>query len=101
LVSVVVVAVALVHAQPFVAAVMLSVLARITPSSVGHCPLLARVLLFGSSVKTPWQLLRGVVQESAEAPGRMAAAFSVRGRVGNPTRGRWGDRAVGLARHNV
>jgi hypothetical protein len=33
------------------------------------------VLLFGLSVKTPWQFLRGAVQGSAEAPGHLAAAF--------------------------
>ena len=33
------------------------------------------VLLFGLSVKTPWQFLRGVVQGSAWAPGRFAATF--------------------------
>ena len=36
------------------------------------------MLLFGLSVKTPWQLLRGVVQGSGEAPGRFAAGFSPR-----------------------
>ena len=27
-------------------------------------------------MKTPWQLLRGVIQGGTEAPGRVAAAFS-------------------------
>ena len=64
-----------VHARPPVVAIPLAVFARITPSSVRHRPLLAWVLLFGLSVKTPWQLLREVIQGSAEAPGRFAAAF--------------------------
>jgi hypothetical protein len=34
------------------------------------------VLPFGLSVKTPWQFLRGVIQGSAWAPERVAAAFS-------------------------
>ena len=42
-----------VHARALVAALPLAVVARITPSSVRHRPLLAWVLLFGLSVKTP------------------------------------------------
>ena len=60
-----------VHARPFVAGIPRVVFARITPSSIRHRSLLAWVLLFGLSVKTPWQLLRGVVQGGAEAPGRV------------------------------
>jgi hypothetical protein len=81
---IVVVPVALiVHAGPAGVAISLAVFARITPSSVRHRPLLAWVLLFGLSVKTPWQLLRGAVQGSAWAPGRFAAAFSAWS-CGNP-----------------
>jgi hypothetical protein len=65
----------IVHARPPVIAIPLNVFARITPSSVRHRPILAWVMVFGLSVKTPWQLLRGLVQGSAEAPGRLAAAF--------------------------
>jgi hypothetical protein len=55
---IVIVSVALVvHARALVA-IARSVLARIIPSSVRHRPLLARVALFGLSVKTPWQCLR-------------------------------------------
>jgi hypothetical protein len=36
----------------------------------------AQLAPVGWSVKTPWQCLRGVVQGSAEAPGRVAAAVS-------------------------
>ena len=69
---IVVVPVALVvHARPFVAAIPLAVFARITPSSVGHRALLAWVLLFGLSVKTPWQLLRG----AGSGKRRSAGAF--------------------------
>ena len=57
-----------VHARALVAALPLAVFARITPSSVRHRPLLAWVLLFGLSVKTPWQWLRGVVRESPRRP---------------------------------
>ena len=64
------------HARPPVVAAPLVVFARITPSSVRHRPLLAWVLLFGLSVKTPWQSLREVIQGSAEAPARAVAAFS-------------------------
>lgn len=34
------------------------------------------MLLFGLSVKTPWQCLQGAIQGSAEAPGRFAATIS-------------------------
>lgn len=44
------------------------------------------MLLFGLSVKTPWQLLRGVVQGGAEVPGRCAAAFRAWS-YGNPRLG--------------
>jgi hypothetical protein len=57
-------------------AISLAVFAPITPSNVRHRPLLAWVLLFGLSVKTPRQSLREVIQGSGEAPGRCAAAFS-------------------------
>jgi hypothetical protein len=63
-----------VHARPFVIAI--AVLARIIPSSVRHRPSFARVALVGLSVKTPWQYLRGAVQGSTEAPGRVAAAIN-------------------------
>lgn len=57
------------------------------------------VLLFGLSVKTPWQWLRGVVQGGAEAPGRLAAAFRA---CGNPAPGRWAtERWVRPACHNT
>jgi hypothetical protein len=53
------------------------------PTERQTSPLLAWVLLFGLSVKTPWQFLRGLVQGSVEAPGRVAAAFSAWS-CGNP-----------------
>ena len=46
-----------------------------------RAPLVAGGLL---SVKTPWQCLRGAVQGSAEAPGRVAATISAWSR-GNPS----------------
>jgi len=48
-------------------------------------------------VKAPWQFLRGVVQGSAEAPGRVAAAFN-RWSERTPTQRLWGVRATGRAR---
>ena len=79
---IVVVAVPLVvHARPSVVAIPLAVFARITPSSVRHRSLLAWRLLFGLSVKTPWQLLRGVIQEAPKRRG-VSPRRSGRGRVG-------------------
>ena len=46
----------------------------------------ACVLLFELSVKTPWQLLPGVVQGGTEVPGRFAAAFRAQS-PGNPGSG--------------
>jgi hypothetical protein len=62
-----------VHARPPVA---FAVFTPISAPSVRHCSLLVWLLLFGLSVKTPWQSLRGVVHGGAEVPGRFAAAFS-------------------------
>ena len=64
-----------VDAWSFVVAIPLTVFARITHRASDVAPSLLGALR-GLSVKTPWQLLRGVVQESAEAPGRVAAAVS-------------------------
>jgi hypothetical protein len=81
-----------VHARALIALTR-SVVARIIPSGVGHSSLLASMLLAGSSVKTPRQGLRGVIQGSAEAPGRIAAAFR-RVVCANLARRRSGERAV-------
>jgi hypothetical protein len=79
---IVIVSVALVvHARALVA-IARSVLARIIPSSVRHRALLARVALFGLSVKTPWQFLRGAIRE---APRRRGFAAAIRAwSFGNP-----------------
>ena len=61
-----------VHARPPVVAITLGVFARIIPSSVRHRPLLAWVLLFGLSVKMPWQLLRGVFRRPPKRRGASA-----------------------------
>jgi hypothetical protein len=73
-----------VHTRPFVVRTALAIFTRITPIECQTSPLLAWVLLFGLSVKTPWQFLRGLVQGGAEAPGRFAAAFRTwsRGNLG-------------------
>jgi hypothetical protein len=39
-------------------------------------PSFAQLAPVGLSVKTPWQCMRGAVQGSAEAPGRVAATIS-------------------------
>ena len=52
----------------------------------------------GWFVRAPGRLPRGATQEGAERPGRCAAPRSERGRVGNPARHHWGDRAMGLGR---
>ena len=65
-----------VNAGAAIAAIPVVVFARIVPSSVRHgpsCEHSSRRL--GLSVKTPWLCLRGAVQRSAEALGRVAAAL--------------------------
>jgi hypothetical protein len=57
-----------VHTQPLIAAIRRVVFARISPSSIGHCSLRS-LLRFGLSLRTPWQLLRGVVSGSARRVG--------------------------------
>ncbi len=64
-----------VHARPIVAAIPLVVIAGITHGASDTTPFVACVPLFGLSVKTPWQLLRGVVRGMRRSAGRFAAAF--------------------------
>jgi hypothetical protein len=68
-----------VDAGAAIAAIQIVVLTGIVPSSVRHRPSFgAQLAPVGLSVKTPWQCLRGAVQGSAEAPGRVAAAINAR-----------------------
>ena len=84
-----------VHVRPFVAEITRVVFARIAPSSIGHRSLRCLSAAVGWSVKTPLQLLRGVVQGSADSRVVAPLAFSAWS-FGNPGSGHSGDRAVGF-----
>ncbi|MGH9372153.1 MAG: hypothetical protein ACRD15_11540 [Vicinamibacterales bacterium] len=89
--TVVVLVAVVVHARQFVVAIPVAVFARITPSSVRHRPPSLRgCWLFGLSVNTPWQFLRGVVQEAPKRRG-VSPRRSERGRVGIQVRALLGD----------
>jgi hypothetical protein len=59
-----------VHARQFVAEIQRVVLARIIHRASDVAPPCGRSVV-ALSVKTPWQLLRGVVQQSTRVPGRL------------------------------